>query len=195
MKRFPAGVTITDIEHKSLLHLVSDPEQWLRDAIAEKARLRREALFNQWRPRLFADPAVAEIPADASELVVFIMSRPDYKSRAQAEPEPPSRGNVKRFDAITRTGETVTLFPDGIDVPDVDTLCILAYVEDLDDWILGALLGQINRGKKKMIRGYYPILLADPIVLTIPADEEGLIRLITERVGYSPLWMQPDAAD
>jgi len=199
MKLFPNGIKITQTEYTALLHVEADPEKWLWDAIVEKARLRREALINEWRPKLFADPSVAELPANADALARLILSRRDCKSRAQAdaESEPEvllSRHNIDRFNGNIRRGvarvpseATITLFPTGIDLPDLDCDCILAYVQDLDDWVLGALLGQINRGKKKMIREWQPKLFADPNVSNIPANEDQLIQVIVNHPDYKTL--------
>ena len=196
---FPSGISITEAEYKSLLHVEADPEQWLVDAVREKAQARREALINEWRPRLFADPTVTTLPADAVALAQLIMARPDYQSRAQADAnagETPYLHNIARFAGLRPRGSerigdlagpTVTLVPTGIDISDLDRDCILAYVQDLDDWVLGALLGHINRGKKKMIRQYQPVLMADPDVATIPANEDELIEVITARADYKPL--------
>ena len=189
---FPTGIAITDAENKGLLHIVADPEAWLLAAITEKARLRRDALINEWRPRLFADASVTELPADDEALCTLIMARSDYKTRlqqdaAQDPPESPYRHNIARHAAIDRSGTTVTLFASGIDLTDTDTNCILAYIQDLSDWVLGALLGQINRGKKKMIAKYEPIIRADPSVTTIPATEDGLINMIVARDDYKAM--------
>ena len=189
---FPTGIVITDTENKGLLHIVADPEAWLLAAITEKARLRRDALINEWRPRLFADASVTELPADDEALCTLIMARSDYKTRlqqdaAQDPPESPYRHNIARHAAIDRSGTTVTLFASGIDLTDTDTNCILAYIQDLSDWVLGALLGQINRGKKKMIAKYEPIIRADPSVTTIPATEDGLINMIVARDDYKAM--------
>jgi hypothetical protein len=186
---FPTGIVITDTENKGLLHIVSNPEAWLLAATTEKARLRREALIAEWRPRLFADPAVTELPADDEDLCTLIMARSDYKTRLQRDadqepPESPYRHNIARHAAIDRSGTTVTLFASGIDLTDTDTNCILAYIQDLSDWVLGALLGQINRGKKQMIAKYEPIIRADPAVTTMPATEDGLINMIAARSDY-----------
>ena len=148
---------------------------------------RRHRCRIEWRPRLFADQNLKEIPADARALAQLIMARPDYKSRAQSDAkvgEFPYRHNLDRFNAQTRTGVTVMLFPTGIDIPDLDCNCILAHVQDLDDWVLGALLGHINRGKKKMIREWQPKLFADPNVSNIPANEDQLIQVIVNRPDY-----------
>ena len=186
---FTDGITVTDIEHKCLLHLVADPEVWVLSAIMEKARLRRDALIKEWRPRLFADPDVTELPANAEQLCELIMARSDYQTRiqqdaAQVPAISPARANVAIFEATERSGSTVTLFEDGINLADMDINCILAYVQDLDDWVMGALLGQINRGKKKMIAQYQPIILDDSSVTTMPATEDGLVAMIVARDDY-----------
>jgi len=161
---FPTGIAITDIEHKSLLYMVADPEEWLKDVVQAKAKARQAALIVAWKPKLFADPDVTELPANAQELCELIMARDDYKTRLQrdADQDPPeitSRHNIARFEGTSRVGltvrrpdrvpsdATVTLFPSGMDLSEIDYHCILAYVQELDDWVIGALLGQINRGK------------------------------------------------
>jgi hypothetical protein len=193
---FPTGIAITDTEHKSLLHIQADPEAWLRGMIAEKVSIRRDALIQEWRPRLFADPAVTELPANSTDLAALIMARSDYKTRLQhdAAEDPPVALDTyatNKFNGIQHRGvarvpsdATVTLFASGINVADTDANCILAYVQDLSDWAIGALMGQINRGKKKMIAKYEPIIRADPAVTTMPATEAGLINMIVARSDY-----------
>jgi len=198
---FPAGIKITDIEHSCFLHIEANPEGWVRAAITEKAQLRRDALIKEWEPRLFNDPSVTELPADAYELCALIMARDDYKNRSQADaaldsPKSPDRHNIAKFEGTSRVGNTVrrldrnpsdatvTLFPSGIDLVDQDCHCILAFVQDLDDWIIGALMGQVNRGRKTMIKTWKPIILADPSVTTMPATEDGLINMIVARNDY-----------
>jgi len=186
---FIGGITITEIEHKCLLYLGSDPEEWLQNTLAEKAATRQNALIDEWRTKLFADPAVTELPANNHELCNLIMARDDYKTRLQqdAEQDPPEvmrRNNIARFEDTSRVGPTITLFPSGIDVTDLDVDCILAYVQDLDDWVIGALLGHINKGKKLMLREWQPIIMADSSVTTMPATEYGLIEMIVSRDDY-----------
>jgi len=189
---FPTGIVITTVEQLGLLHLVSAPEVWLLNVIAEKVKLRRDALIKEWQPRLFADPTVTELPANDHELCDLIMARDDYKTRlqqdiAQNPTVPLDKTAIATFEAVDRSGTTVTLFPSGIDLADEDCHCVLAYVQDLDDWIIGALMGQINRGKKNMIREWKPIILADPSVTTMPATEDGLINMIVARDDYKSL--------
>jgi len=201
---FSVGIKITGTEHKSLLHIVANPEEWLLAVITEKAKVRRNALIKEWQPKLFADPSVTDLPADAHALCTLIMARDDYKTRLQQDAEhdssePLHKHATAKFEGTSRVGltvkrpdrvpgdATVTLFADGIDLADVDVNCILAYVQDLEDWIIGALMGQINRGKKKMIAQYEPIIRADSSVTMMPATEEGLINMIVARDDYKSL--------
>jgi len=204
MHIFSEGIKITEAEHKSLLYIVADPEAWVLNTIEEKARLRRNALIKEWEPRLFNDPSVTELPANAYELCALIMARDDYKTRLQqdASQSPSvslSKHATAKFEGTSREGmairrtdrvpgdATVTLFADGIDLADIDVNCILAYVQDLDDWVIGVLMGQINRGKKLMLREWQPVILADPDVTTMPATEDGLINMIVARDDYQRL--------
>ena len=197
MNIFPNGLILSGTEYKCLEHLEADPEKWLIDAIAQKAEARRTALINEWRPILFADPLVSDFPANNIELAAFIISRDDYRSRAatdaaQDPPQLPARLNVEKFNSAARarsprgaTGDaTVTMFPRGLSLPDGDCDCILAYVSNLHDWVLGALLGHINRGRKKLISQYQPIISADAGVKTIRATEDGFIAAIVSRSDY-----------
>jgi len=83
--------------------------------------------------------------------------------------------------------KTVTLFSSGITIPDLSANCVLAYVQNLEEWVIGAVLGMVNRGKKKMIKQYHPIIMADPSVTTMPATEDGLIEMILARDDYQRL--------
>ena len=189
---FPTGIVLTDNENSSLLHMAPDAEAWVTSAITEKATTRQDALIAEWRPRLFADASVTELPANNDDLATLILARSDYKTRVQqdaaADPvESTSTVNRDTYDGVTRSGSTVTLFGSGINLPDLTGNCILAYVQNLEEWVIGALMGQVNRGKKKMIAQYHPIIMADPSVTTMPATEDGLITMILARSDYQRL--------
>ena len=158
-------------------------------------------MIKEWTPLLFNDESITELPADEHALCALIMARNDYKTRLQRDadedpPVPQYRHNLNKFEGTSRVGltvrrpdrvpsdATVTLFPAGLDLSEIDVNCILAYVQDLYDWVIGALLGQINRGKKTMIETWKPIILADPDISTMPATEEGLINMIVARDDY-----------
>jgi hypothetical protein len=201
---FPSGIKITTIEQSCLLHMVPDAEAYVTSVIAEKARLRKDALIAEWKPILYADSSVTELPASDDELCSLIMARSDYKTRLQRDatqdpPVPLSKHATTKFEGTSRPGKavkrpdrvpndaTVTLFAGGLDLADVDVNCIMAYVQDLEDWVIGALMGQINRGKKNMITKYEPIIRADSDVTTMPATEDGLITMILARSDYQRL--------
>jgi len=189
---FPTGILLTANENSSLLHMVPDAETWLSSTITEKARLRRDALIQEWRTTLYADDSVTELPANSDDLATLILVRSDYKTRAQqdavADPvEPTSTQNKDTYDAVTRSGSTVTLFGSGINLADLTGNCILSSIQNLEEWIIGAVMGMVNRGKKKMIAQYHPIIMADSDVTTMPATEDGLITMILARADYQRL--------
>jgi len=189
---FPTGILLTANENSSLLHMVPDAETWLSSTITEKARLRRDALIQEWRTTLYADDSVTELPANSDDLATLILVRSDYKTRAQqdavADPvEPTSTQNKDTYDAVTRSGSTVTLFGSGINLADLTGNCILSSIQNLEEWIIGAVMGMVNRGKKKMIAQYHPIIMADSSVTTMPATEDGLITMILARADYQRL--------
>ena len=189
---FSSGIVLTVNEHSSLLHMVSDAESWVTSTITEKATTRQDALIAEWRPRLFADASVTELPANNDDLATLILARSDYKTRAQqdaaADPVIATSTTQKdNYDAVTRSGSTVTLFSSGITITDLLGNCILAYVQNLDEWVIGAVLGMVNRGKKKMIAQYHPIIMADASVSTMPATEDGLVTMILARSDYQRL--------
>jgi len=186
---FPSGIVITDTENKSLLHTVSDVEAWVLATIAEKATSRRDALIEEWRPRLYADERITELPADADALATLILAKRRYRTRGQkdaaADPVVPvSWANRDKYRARTRGGRLITLFPGGLEVPDLSARCILAYVQNLEEWVIGALLGMINRSRKRLLAQYQPIIMNDPAVTHTPANEAALISLIVARDDY-----------
>ena len=189
---FSSGITLTANENSSLLHMVPDAEAWISSTVAEKAERRRDALIEEWRPTLYADASVTELPADSDDLATLIIARSDYKTRAQqdatADPVVATSTTQKdKYDAVSRSGSTVTLFSSGITIPDLSGNCILAYVQNLEEWVIGAVMGQVNRGKKKMIAQYHPIIMDDASVTTMPATEDGLITMILARSDYQRL--------
>ena len=185
-----SGIALTANENSCLLHAVANAEAWLTAAITEKARVRRDALNEDWRPTLYADSSVTELPADPDELATLILARSDYRTRAQqdaaADPVIATSTTQKdRYDAVSRSGSTVTLFASGITITDLSGNCILAYVQNIEEWVYGGLLGMINRGKKKMITKYHPIIMDDASVTTMPGTEDGLITMILARADYT----------
>ena len=188
----PTGIVLTANENSSLLHMVPDAEAWVTSIITEKGQIRRDALIEQWRPTLYADASVTELPADSDDLATLILARSDYKTRAQqdAAADPVQLINTHskdKYNAVTRSGSTVTLFSSGITITDLLGNCILSSIQNLEEWVYGAVLGMVNRGKKKMISKYHPIIMDDASVTTMPATEDGLITMILARSDYQRL--------
>ena len=189
---FEDGIQVTQAEYKCLLHMVDNPDQWMRDTLAEKIRLRYDALVREWQPKFEADPSVDNIPIGTEdELVEFIAARPEFQTRLEfdaslPEPEPLHKNATALYNAKVRT-DTVTLIPSGITLSTTAVTCLLAYLQDIQDWVLAGLIGQIERGKKKMVKQYRPLLIADPAVTTMPASEDGLINMIVARSDYQRL--------
>lgn len=178
---FPKGILVTNQEYQCLLHLETNPNLWLANTIKEKAKARQEALINEWLPRLFADPTVDKVPTDANSLVRLILKRADFQFRASV-PGLRSSFNTERYNAQDRLPGTI-LIPHGIKLTDTQAKCILAYVYDLEDWVYGALLGHINRGKKKMIAQYWSM----PENPYLPADEGAFLEEIAKHKTYRSL--------
>ena len=189
---FNTGIELTANENSCLVHMVPDAEAWVTNTITEKSKRRRDALIEEWRPRLYADASVTELPADSDDLATLILVRSDYRTRTQqdaaADPVVATSTTQKdKYDAVSRSGSTVTLFSSGITIADLSGNCILAYVQNLEEWVIGAVMGQVNRGKKKMIAQYHPIIMSDASVTTMPATEDGLITMILARSDYQRL--------
>ena len=191
MRLFPDGIRLTTEESKCLSH-VTPAEGWVIDALDEKIHARRLGFINKWRPRLLADDSVTELPANEDGFIQTVMARDDYittlseiVSSGGKLYDPPS---TARYESKVRDSDSDTvLIPGGIEISDIDSKCLLDTLVSIEDWVLGALLGQINRGKKKMISQYHPVIMADPSVTTMPATEDGLINMIVARADYQRL--------
>jgi uncharacterized protein YchJ len=188
MKLFPTGLKLRIAEYQAIQHVATDPEQWFRDALTAKITARREALIREWMPILHADSDVENLPADETALVALIIGRSDYKTRAQQDAingESESRNSRDTYDGAAHDG--ATMFSAGITISDSDVDSLSAFLQNVEEWAIGALMGQVNRGKKKMIAKYRPIILADPGVETMPATDDGLITMILARDDYQRL--------
>ena len=186
---YSSGIVITENENKALLHLLSDPEAAIRAAVAENIVHWKEALIAEWRNTLLADDSVTSLPASIDGQVELILARSDYKTRLQrdavAPAEPESTHNRDRYAATSRSGTTVTLFASGITIADLDGNALLAYMQNLEEFVMGALLGHINRGTKRIITTWEPILIADETVTSLPATKDAWIETVTASADYT----------
>ena len=76
------------------------------------------------------------------------------------------------------------LFPEGIEISEVDALALKNDLLDLEDWVKKALEGKIFNCKKRMDIHWKPLLDADPNVKTIPANLDERILFIVARDDY-----------
>jgi len=76
------------------------------------------------------------------------------------------------------------LLNNGIEISETDLLALKNDLTDVEEWITQAVIGKINNCKKRLISEWTPRLMVDPDVRSIPADEERLIKTITERNDY-----------
>ena len=201
---FSDGIPLTQSEQASLNYITKDAESWLQSMWDEKVKLRTIALTKDWHGELAS--ATESVPATTAGEVAAILGLDSYRSRKQKEAAKPgrkstdpethringtrvtvpdgSRYNVWRHETVNHDSPSVVLFSSGMELVDQDVAVVEAYVVDVEDWLMGALLGQINRGKKKMIAEYKPIMLADESVDTLPTDDDKLVEQIIARSDY-----------
>ena len=186
------GLVLTGNEYACILHVEANPEAWLTSIIEENVRVSRDSLIKDWRPILHADASVTELPANEDALITLILARSDFRTRiqkdeAQTPAEPINTLSKDNYDSVTRDGSNTTLFASGITLTDLSGNLLLAYMQNIEEFVYGALMGHVNRGKKKMIAQYHPIIMTDASVTTMPATEDGLITMIRARADYKSL--------
>jgi hypothetical protein len=184
-----SGIVITENENKGIQHLVADVEATIRASLTAKIATRKDALIADWRNVLLEDDSVTSLPDTTDGTVALILARSDYKTRLQHDAVAPvlaeSTFHRDAYAATTRSGTTVTLFDGGITIPDLDGNAVLAYVQNLEEWMMGAVLGHINRGTKRLITTWEPILMADASVTSLPATKDAWITTVTARTDYT----------
>lgn len=190
---FPNGIKLTKNEHLCLMYVVPDIDAWVNAVLQENVAFSRDKLCKQWERKLFLDPAVKNIPADMDGQAAFIMARPDYKTRLQREaeapdPQEPTRDSILIYEAKNREAEgSVTICSNGIEISDFAVACLMSRIEDINNFILGAILGTIYKGRSLMKRHYLDVLRADSSVTSFPADDDELVAVITARPDYRTL--------
>lgn len=71
-----------------------------------------------------------------------------------------------------------------MEISGTDKKCLKNDLLDIEDWIIKAIEGKINKCKKRLIREWQQKLMVDSSVKTIPANEEDFIKLITSHPDY-----------
>lgn len=71
-----------------------------------------------------------------------------------------------------------------VDIPDADALALKNDLVDIDDWVQKAVRGKVANCRSRMVTEWLPRLMADPEVLSIPAQENEMLALIVARPDY-----------
>lgn len=71
-----------------------------------------------------------------------------------------------------------------IAVDDFDLECMRYLIADPERWIVDAIAGKVEAAKSRMKAHFWPILLADTAVTSMPATEQGLLENILAYDGY-----------
>jgi hypothetical protein len=184
---FIDGLRLSQVEHQCMMHIISDAEKSILNRINAKIMRCKDRLIKRWTTKFLKDPDINSIPKDDNELLKIIFAHEDYKTFSQSEKKPSPLTNYDRYNERDRTNDPIVFFEGGIELDSISTQCILAFQPDVGNWILGAFLGRISKGRKLILQAYMPILKADPSVTTMPATEDGLINMIVARADYQRL--------
>jgi hypothetical protein len=79
------AIELNDADLQALAHDLLDPEQWIRDAVANKVAACKGRMVAVAVEVLSADPAVENMPAKPEKLIAELVKRPDYRNRKQRE--------------------------------------------------------------------------------------------------------------
>ena len=71
-----------------------------------------------------------------------------------------------------------------VNISDADEKAMLNDLLGIDDWVQAAVVGKINKCKKRMANEATAILKADASVETMPATDDGLITALLARDDY-----------
>jgi hypothetical protein len=63
-------IELTDAEIRGMKHVAFSPEDWIENAVKERARIGKEELYAEEIEILNADPSVTEIPADKDAVIL-----------------------------------------------------------------------------------------------------------------------------
>jgi len=80
-------ISISDAEKKALEYIALSVQDWIDNAVDNRARIAIDEIYNSEVARMTADPSITTIPADKDQVVLDA----DIKSAAtrQAEEETP----------------------------------------------------------------------------------------------------------
>jgi hypothetical protein len=76
-------IELTDAEVKAMEYVALDVQEWVDNALKNRARIAMDEIYNAEVARMTADPAITSIPADKEAVVLDA----DIKSAAQRNAE------------------------------------------------------------------------------------------------------------
>jgi len=78
-------IEINDTDLIALNNDLTDVNTWLQDAVTGKINNCKKRMVSEWQPILFADESVESIPATADGIIALVVTRDDYKTRAEKD--------------------------------------------------------------------------------------------------------------
>ena len=72
----------------------------------------------------------------------------------------------------------------GVEISPSSALALENDLLDIDEWIIEAVAGKVANCRSRMLREWVPILLADPNIEDLPANEDSLIEFIVSHPTY-----------
>jgi len=80
-------VSITDAEKKALEYIAASIQDWMDNAVQNRARQAMDEIYNSEVARMTADPTVTSIPADKEAVVLAADIKSAAVRNAEAEAE------------------------------------------------------------------------------------------------------------
>ena len=80
-------VELTDSEDKAMQHIAVSVQEWVDNAVKNRARISKEDIYNKEVERMNADPSIDSIPADKDQVVLDA----DIKTAKQISEEADSK--------------------------------------------------------------------------------------------------------
>ena len=84
-------VELTDSEDKAMQHIAVSVQEWVDNAVKNRARISKEDIYNKEVERMNADPSIESIPADKDQVVLDA----DIKTAKQISDEAEAEFNSK----------------------------------------------------------------------------------------------------
>lgn len=80
-------VELTDSEDKAMQHIVVSVQEWVDNAVKNRARISKEDIYNKEVERMNADPSIDSIPADKDQVVLDADIKTAKQMNEEAEAE------------------------------------------------------------------------------------------------------------